>query len=64
MKAEKEEEKVNRYKVRPLRDFSSAFDKRLVAKEKAKIEQERLQHEKEDAAKIAVSIECIIRHKM
>ena len=60
VKEEKEEEKMNRYKVRPLRDFSSAFEKRMIAKEKAKIEEERLQHEKEEAAKIAVSILSII----
>lgn len=56
VKEEKVEQEKNRYKVRPLRNFSSAFEKRQIATEKAKIESERQKKEEEKAAKIAVRI--------
>lgn len=55
MKEEKPEEEKNRYKVRPLRDFASGFEKRMIATEKAKMELEKQKKEEEAAAKIAVS---------
>jgi hypothetical protein len=58
VKEEIVEKAKNRYKVRPLRDFSSAFEKRLVATEEAKIEAERLKKEEKEAEKIAVRQFC------
>ena len=54
VKEEKVEQEKNRYKVRPLRDFSSSFEKRQIATEKAKMEAEKKKKEEEAAAKIAV----------
>ena len=54
MKDEEVEVKRNRYTVRPLRDFSSAFEKRQVDKEQARLEQEEAKKRAEEAARLAV----------
>ena len=54
VKGEEVEVKKNRYNVRPLRDFSSAFEKRQIEKEQARLEQEQKRKKEEEAARIAV----------
>ena len=56
VKDEEVEVKRNRYTVRPLRDFSSAFEKRQVEKEQARQEQEEKKREQEEATRVAVSV--------
>lgn len=53
---EEVEVKQNRYKVRSLRDFSSGFEKRQLAKEKAKRELDERKKKEEEAIRIAVRI--------
>ena len=48
------EEAKNRYKVRPLRDFSSSFEKRQKATELAKKEKVKQKKMEEEAAEITV----------
>lgn len=54
MKNEEVEVKKNRYKVRPLRDFSSAFERRQIDKEQKRLALEKKKAEDEEAARIAV----------
>lgn len=53
---EEVEVKQNRYKVRSLRDFSSGFEKRQLAKEKAKRELDERKKKEEEAIRITVRI--------
>ena len=63
---EEEEEVRERYIVRPPRDLTSMFEKRMADKEKATMEEERRKKQEEEDAKRAVSnelcvvVECII----
>ena len=50
-----EREKRGRYAVRPPRDFTSNFEKRLEDKEKASIEDKERQKREEERRKIMVS---------
>ena len=56
-KEAKKEEKRERYMVRPQRDLSSHFEKRMDDKEKTKLEEERKKKLEEEEAKRAVSKE-------
>lgn len=58
---EEVEVKQNRYKVRSLRDFASGFEKRQLAKEKAKRELDERKKKEEEAIRIAV---CIIANSI
>ena len=53
-KEDREEETRDRYIVRPPRDLSSMFVKRMVDKERAKVEEERRKKQEEEDAKRAV----------
>ena len=57
-KEDKQDETRERYIVRPPRDLSSMFEKRMVDKERAKEEEERRKKQEEEDAKRAVSIKC------
>ncbi len=50
-----EREKRGRYAVRPSRDFTSNFEKRLEDKEKSKKENEEREKREEERRKILVS---------
>ena len=54
-KEEKEEEVRERYIVRPPRDLTSMFEKRMADKERARVEEERRKKQEEEDAKRAVS---------
>ena len=60
VKEDKEEELREHYTVRPLRDLTSQFEKRMVDKEEAKLEQERRKKLEEEEAKRAVRIQNAI----
>ena len=54
-KQDREEETRERYAVRPPRDLTSQFEKRMADKEAARIEDERRKKREEEEAKRAVS---------
>ena len=55
-KKEKEEETREKYVVRPPRDLSSQFEKRMADKEKAKLEEERRKKLDEEESKRVVRV--------
>ena len=54
-RGDREEETRERYIVRPPRDLSSMFEKRMADKERAREEEERRKKQEEEDAKRAVS---------